>query len=207
MKHRPRPALVALVALSVCLASASAASAASAGGSKSVDIKLFKFRPSKVAVAMGGTVVWTNDDQEAHTTTSVGGAGVGLWDSGGIVHGSQFSSGFAAAGGYPYLCTYHQSMRGTVQVAPKAALKGGSKPKISVTWASGAVPAGFHEDIQVQTPGGSWQDWLTGQTGSQTHATYAPKAGAGVYLFQARLVNDGSGGTSDWSPAAQVTVG
>ena len=50
-----------------------------------------------------------------------------------------------------------------------------------------APPAGFGEDVQIQRPGsGSFTTFKTGAT--TTSATFTPDAGAGMYLFQARLL-------------------
>ncbi len=68
------------------------------------------FAPNPVAVAVGGTVTWTNNDSTTHT--SVGGA----WNSGAIAPGGTFSMTFPAAGSFPYHCSIHPGMVGTVTV-------------------------------------------------------------------------------------------
>jgi plastocyanin len=65
-----------------------------------------------VNVAVGGTVVWMNNDTTAHTSNADGGA----WSSGSIAPGGQFSHTFPSAGTFPYHCTLHPSMIGTVNV-------------------------------------------------------------------------------------------
>jgi len=68
------------------------------------------FRPDTVAVALGGTVTWTNDDGVTHTVTGDG------FDSGNLAPGDTFSQTFDEAGTYEYECTIHAGMRGTVTV-------------------------------------------------------------------------------------------
>jgi plastocyanin len=70
------------------------------------------FSPDALDVAAGTTVTWTNNDSIAHTSTS-NGAG---WDSGAIPPHGQFSMAFTNAGTFPYHCTIHPGMVGTVTV-------------------------------------------------------------------------------------------
>ena len=72
---------------------------------------------------------WTNDDGAAHTATATGGA----FDSGNIEPGDAFSFTFATAGDYPYLCTYHPEMTGTIVVQAAAASPGeGTTPSTAM---------------------------------------------------------------------------
>ena len=77
-----------------------------------VAIKGMDFHPSTVTVAPGSTVIWTNDDSFAHSTTS----DTKLWDSGLLDPGKSFSRTFDKAGTYPYHCAIHRFMTGTVVV-------------------------------------------------------------------------------------------
>jgi plastocyanin len=70
------------------------------------------YAPNPINVAVGGTVTWTNNDNTAHTSTADGGA----WNSGTIAPGASFSRTFPAAGTFPYHCTIHPGMVGTVTV-------------------------------------------------------------------------------------------
>ena len=79
----------------------------------SVDMRGSRFAPSAISVASGATVTFTNSDGINHNVT---------FDSQSIAGASNFSSGSvsvtmpAAAGTYPYQCTIHGGMTGTVQV-------------------------------------------------------------------------------------------
>jgi plastocyanin len=77
-----------------------------------VSIKGFAFNPKSLTVAAGTTVVWTNNDKVAHTSTS----DTGIWDSGHIQPGKTFSHTFATAGTFSYHCNIHPSMKGSIVV-------------------------------------------------------------------------------------------
>lgn len=83
-------------------------------GAVTVDVSIpgFSFSPSTVTVNVGTTVRWTNNHSISHTTTST----TALWDSGILAQGEQFSHVFSSAGTFPYLCTLHLGMTGTVVV-------------------------------------------------------------------------------------------
>lgn len=70
------------------------------------------YAPNPVVVAVGGTVSWTNNDTKTHTSTADG----GQWSSGPIAPGGTFNMMFTSAGTFPYHCTIHPGMVGTVRV-------------------------------------------------------------------------------------------
>ena len=76
------------------------------------------FMPSAIAVGVGETVTWYNDDTAAHTTTS--GSPTegpdGIFDSSLVMAGSSFSHTFEDPGTYDYFCMVHPWMIGTVIV-------------------------------------------------------------------------------------------
>lgn len=95
-------------------ASSPASSRPPAGGQVKVSIKDFTFRPADVTVAPGATITVTNDDTTTHTMTATKGK---VFDTGDIAAGK--SATFTApskAGGYPYDCTIHPFMTGTLTV-------------------------------------------------------------------------------------------
>jgi plastocyanin len=71
-----------------------------------------EFKPQKTTVPVGTTVRWTNRDKVQHTITS----DTGLWDSGKIGPGATYEHKFTTPGSYPYNCTIHPFMRGTIVV-------------------------------------------------------------------------------------------
>jgi plastocyanin len=70
------------------------------------------YSPSPVRLAPGSSVTWINNDNTAHTSTADGGA----WNSGQIAPGRTFTRTFATAGSFPYHCTIHPGMVGTIEV-------------------------------------------------------------------------------------------
>lgn len=84
----------------------------SAGEVQVVAIANLKFGPPVITVKPGTTVRWENRDVMDHTATST----QGKWDSGLIRPGQSWSMRFDEVGTYPYLCTPHPFMTGTVEV-------------------------------------------------------------------------------------------
>jgi plastocyanin len=82
------------------------------GATADITIENFAFSPDTITVAVGSTVTWTNKDSTTHTVTSL----TGVFDSGEMSHGSNFSHTFNQKGTFEYRCGIHTSMRGTVTV-------------------------------------------------------------------------------------------
>jgi len=91
------------------------ATTAPAGSVSAVTIQNFAFSQATITVAAGTTVTWTNKDGTAHTVTSDSGDPV-AFDSGSIAPGGTYQFTFTQTGVYPYHCTYHPHMTGTVTV-------------------------------------------------------------------------------------------
>jgi manganese oxidase len=70
------------------------------------------FSPNPLEVNVGETVTWVNDDSGRHTVTSKD----GVFDSGIMGKGQSFSYTFDKPGEYPYHCSPHPNMVGTVVV-------------------------------------------------------------------------------------------
>jgi plastocyanin len=70
------------------------------------------FRPLRIEVAAGATVVWTNADAMVHTVTSDD----GRWSSGAIEPGATWRRRFDRPGTYNFHCTPHPFMKGVVVV-------------------------------------------------------------------------------------------
>jgi len=78
-----------------------------------VTIERMKFQPPEVSIHVGGTVIWTNRDEDTvHTAT----ADDGSWDTGEIPFNESRSWTFRSAGVWPYHCEIHPSMTGKVTV-------------------------------------------------------------------------------------------
>ena len=76
------------------------------------------FIPSTVTIDVGGEVIWENNDNAAHTSSSGTPAGGpdGVFDSSLIMAGSSFSHTFDEAGTFDYFCMVHPWMEGTIVV-------------------------------------------------------------------------------------------
>jgi len=77
-----------------------------------VSIEDYAFDAATVEIPVGTTVTWTNEGGVIHTTTST----EGLWDSGIMSSGDEFSHTFDTAGTFTYICTLHPVMIGTIVV-------------------------------------------------------------------------------------------
>lgn len=82
-----------------------------------VAISNFAFNPAVLNVTVNSTVTWTNEDTAPHIIGSEKGAPV-EFKSPSISKGETFEFNFTTAGAYPYYCTIHPSMLGTIQVNP-----------------------------------------------------------------------------------------
>ncbi len=76
-----------------------------------VEIADFAFGPAEITIAVGGTVTWTNTDDQAHTATSSGN-----FDTGSIAAGAAASVTFDEPGTFTYICSFHPFMTATVTV-------------------------------------------------------------------------------------------
>ncbi|MDD1663101.1 MAG: cupredoxin family copper-binding protein [Methanomicrobiales archaeon] len=84
-----------------------------------VTIQSFAFSPASVTVPKGTTVTWTNMDAVSHTIVNDGTSKFVIgqeFTSNPIGKGQTFSFTFNEAGTYPYHCSIHPSMKGTITV-------------------------------------------------------------------------------------------
>lgn len=79
------------------------------------------YSPANVTVAVGDTVTWTNSDQISHTATADGGS----FDTGALGNGASGTVTFSNAGTFPYHCSIHPDMTGSVVVEAAASGGGG----------------------------------------------------------------------------------
>ena len=137
MKHTAIAILVALaVALMAPLASSAAANGnsaliATAGPSAAtespavvasvkpaatVHIRNFAYHENKVTIHAGQTVLFVNDDDDAHTVTAADKS----YDSGGLDRGESWTRTFTKPGTYAYFCALHPYMKAVVVVLAAA---------------------------------------------------------------------------------------
>jgi len=68
--------------------------------------------PNPVTIARGSTVTWVNNDSTTHDQTADGGS----FNTGNIAPGARASVTFQNAGSFPYHCSIHPNMIGTITV-------------------------------------------------------------------------------------------
>jgi plastocyanin len=76
-----------------------------------VTIDNFTFEPAQLTVKAGTTVTWKNRDDIPHTVVSAG-----KFRSKAMDTDDNYSFTFTAAGDYPYFCSLHPHMTGTIKV-------------------------------------------------------------------------------------------
>jgi len=89
----------------------STAANASAPAVVHVAIKNMKFDPATVEVKSGDTVEWKNEDITPHTATAIP-----SMNSGPIASDQSWRHTYTEPGDFPYACTFHPEMKGTVIV-------------------------------------------------------------------------------------------
>jgi len=77
-----------------------------------VTIENFKFSPAQIVVSPGTRVIWTNKDSDPHTVDST----KNVWNSEALDTDSHFTRLFSKTGSFPYYCSIHPFMHGTVTV-------------------------------------------------------------------------------------------
>ena len=79
---------------------------------REVKIDNFTFGPAELTVVVGTTVTWTNRDDIPHTVVSTD----KVFKSKVLDTDETFSSTFSTPGTFPYFCSIHPKMTGTVVV-------------------------------------------------------------------------------------------
>jgi plastocyanin len=109
------------------------AATVTAAASTGVTIKNFAFSPGASSVHVGDTITWTNRDIAPHTATAKDGS----FDTGTINKNKSGSHTFTKAGSFPYICSIHPSMKGTVTVVASSSSGGASSGGTSSGTGSG----------------------------------------------------------------------
>jgi plastocyanin len=77
-----------------------------------VTIEGMRFQPEVLTVAADDTIVWVNKDMVPHTATS----DAGRFDSRNILVGHSWRYTARSKGDFPYVCTFHPSMKALLRV-------------------------------------------------------------------------------------------
>jgi plastocyanin len=83
-----------------------------AAGTVAVTIKDLAFAPSDIAAKVGDVVAFTNEDSANHTAT----LDEGDCGTESLANGASEGLTFSAAGTYPFHCSIHSTMTGTITV-------------------------------------------------------------------------------------------
>lgn len=108
----PKIASIAILPAIILFITSTGCSTPHTQGPNDVWIQGMNFSPLTITVPVGTTVTWTNFDGMAQTATSV----TSVFNSGSIAPNGTFSYQFTAKGTYPYVCSFHSSMKATVVV-------------------------------------------------------------------------------------------
>lgn len=104
---------VAAFALSLCVGmEAAAAEAPTKSTGQTIVVDSVRFEPQALTVKIGDTVTWVNKDPFPHTATSQAGG----FDSKEIAPGQSWRYTTTRPGVFPYVCTLHPTMKGTLTV-------------------------------------------------------------------------------------------
>jgi plastocyanin len=104
--------LAVLLSLSSCQATKIQPMASSQPADFTVKIRNFKFEPDNLAIAVGKTVQFINVDEEPHTVTAMD----GKFNSKALDTEQTWNYAATQAGTYPYFCSVHPFMKGTLTV-------------------------------------------------------------------------------------------
>jgi len=102
----------AAVAAAVLLGAAAVPGPAAASAAQTVEISGFAFKPAVLNAAAGDAITFVNHDQEAHTVVAQSGA----FKSSGLDTNDRWTVRIARPGKYPYFCSLHPYMKGTIVV-------------------------------------------------------------------------------------------
>jgi plastocyanin len=106
-------------ALFMCLAAgcSSKSNTVTGASTNKITIQGEAFSPNSLTVSAGTIVTWTNMDSFAHSVNSgTPDSPTSLFNSGNIAANGTFSYTFNTKGTYPYYCSIHTFMTGTVVV-------------------------------------------------------------------------------------------
>jgi len=86
-------------------------------GTNEVFMQNIAFSPASKTVAVGTTIKWINKDNTTHDVISgTPGNPSGLFNSGDLGANGEFTFTFSQAGTFPYFCSHHAGMIGTIIV-------------------------------------------------------------------------------------------
>jgi plastocyanin len=160
------------------------------GGASTITATNNVFTPAKTNVAQGTSVTWSFSG--THTTTS----NQSFWNSNLRSTGSTYSKAMPSAGKFPYHCTVHAGMNGSIVVPLKAS--GSASSGWTLRWSASSAANGRAFDVQFRRMGRTeWRSFRNNTTAAT--GLFNPTRSA-TYQLRARTSNTAAGKESGWSP-------
>jgi plastocyanin len=106
-----RRVVAAALAVASLAATAFAIAADRAAATHEIVMQAVQFAPATLKVKRGDVVVWSNRDPFPHTATAAG-----VFDSESIAEGKSWRWRADRTGTIAYVCTFHPTMKGTLEV-------------------------------------------------------------------------------------------
>jgi plastocyanin len=160
------------------------------------------YSPQVRSVPPIASLAWQNNDAVEHTATA--NKPFRVFDTGPIpAHLSSGSVSPAGPGKYPYHCTDHPNMTGTVDIypyvlGPKTV---NSDATIDFSWAD--APKGMDRQVQLRREGGKWKTIYRGRTLNEIVRQFST---AGNYQVRGRMIIRKTDTNSKWSSAYTFTI-
>jgi plastocyanin len=105
-----------VLALIVAAASSGAAVRGRKPATRTVVVQGMRYEPATLTIRAGDSVTWVNEDIVDHTATGSASARP-AFDSQAIRVGKSWTHAFTASGRFDYVCTFHPTMHGVIEVA------------------------------------------------------------------------------------------
>lgn len=116
MRKKPNPTVFTIFIIISIVAGVSVLSGCNqqptTPGLNTVTIDNLAFNPNTLTISNGTTITWKNNENVGHNVV----ADNGLFSSGILSKGQNFSYTFTSSGTYNYSCSIHPSMRGKIIV-------------------------------------------------------------------------------------------
>ena len=159
---------------------------ARASASRTVLMEDIEFKPRKIRIDPGDTVRWENRDEEKHDAIGED----GTFETPIIDQGETSSHTFSSRGKFPYFCSIHQGMTGTIQVGSSGGGGGGGSGG-SGGASSGTGAIGTGGDTSGSSSGSGGTGGTDGFGASGASGTRSSLASTGSKLLWLGLIGYG----------------
>jgi len=165
-----------------------------------------RFAPKTVAVPMGTQVLWRNDGNLRHTTTTLTRYPTS-WDRN-LAPDASYAKRFSFAGSFPYFCSLHSNgtngMVGTLRIPLRISpVTGSTSTAFTVRVATEAPPSGWAFEVQRRIGSGTWQT-IRNRLEART-MTYRSTT-RGTHGFRARLERISPALSHRFSPLESISI-